>query len=85
MDAPLRTIEPAADIGAVMHAIGARAKAAARVLALASTAQKDRALAAMAAAIRAGKADIIAANAEDVAAGKAANLSHAALDRLALN
>jgi glutamate-5-semialdehyde dehydrogenase len=85
MDAPLRTIEPAADIGAVMHAIGARAKAAARILALASTAQKDRALAAMAAAIRAGKADIIAANAEDVAAGKAANLSHAALDRLALN
>jgi glutamate-5-semialdehyde dehydrogenase len=39
----------------------------------------------MAAAIRAGKADIVAANAEDVAAGKAANLSHAALDRLALN
>jgi glutamate-5-semialdehyde dehydrogenase len=85
MTTPLKITEPTADIAAVMHDIGAGAKAAARVLALASTAQKDRALAAMAAAIRAGKADIIAANAEDVAAGKAANLSHAALDRLALN
>jgi len=85
MDAPLKVTEPAAGIAAVMHDIGGRAKAAARVLALAPAAQKDRALAAMAVAIRAGKAEIIAANAEDVAAGKAANLSSAALDRLALN
>jgi glutamate-5-semialdehyde dehydrogenase len=85
MGALLKTTETPDDIATTMRGIGADAKAAARVLALASTAQKDRALAAMAAAIRAGKADIVAANAEDVAAGKAANLSHAALDRLALN
>jgi glutamate-5-semialdehyde dehydrogenase len=85
MGALLKTTETPGDIATTMHGIGAGAKAAARVLALAPTAQKDRALAAMAAAIRAGKADIVAANADDVAAGKAANLSHAALDRLALN
>jgi glutamate-5-semialdehyde dehydrogenase len=85
MGALLKTTETPDDIATTMRGIGADAKTAARVLALASTAQKDRALAAMAAAIRAGKADIVAANAEDVAAGKAANLSHAALDRLALN
>jgi glutamate-5-semialdehyde dehydrogenase len=68
-----------------MSDIGRRAKAAARVLALASTAQKDRALDAMAAAIRAGKSEILTANAEDVADGKAAGLAAAPLDRLALN
>ena len=67
-----------------MRDIGRRAKAAARVLALASTAQKDRALAGMAAAIRASKSEILAANAEDLADGKTAGLTAAALDRLTL-
>jgi glutamate-5-semialdehyde dehydrogenase len=85
MTAPLKTIEKTGDIAATMRELGRQAKAAARVLALASSAQKDRALATMAAAIRASKADILAANAEDMAAGKAAGLTRAALDRLELN
>jgi glutamate-5-semialdehyde dehydrogenase len=54
-------------------------------LALAPTAQKDRALAAMAAAIRARQAQILAANAEDMAEAKASGATAAFLDRLALD
>jgi glutamate-5-semialdehyde dehydrogenase len=82
--APLKTVE-GSDIGALMHAMGQRAKDAARALALAATAQKDAALAAMAQAIRRGKADILAANAQDVAEAKAAGATAAFLDRLALD
>jgi glutamate-5-semialdehyde dehydrogenase len=85
MTAPLKTIEGSGDIAATMRNIGQQAKAAARVLALASTAQKDRALAAMAAAIRSTKSEILAANADDLADGKTAGLTAAMLDRLALN
>src|SRR3954465_1688046 len=85
MTAPLKTIEESGDIAATMSDIGRRAKAAARVLALAGTAQKDRALAGMASAIRAGKSEILAANAEDLAAGKTANLTPAMIERLTLN
>src|SRR5215467_9464433 len=84
MAAPLKTVE-AADVAALMHDIGRRAREAARVLALAETAQKDRALAAMAAAIRARSADILAANAQDVAEAKAAGATAAFVDRLALD
>ena len=63
MTAPLNTIEGSGDIAATMQDIGRQAKAAARVLALTATAQKDSALAGMAAAIRAGKAVILAAHA----------------------
>jgi glutamate-5-semialdehyde dehydrogenase len=82
--APLKTVE-GSDIAALMHAMGQRAKEAARALALATTAQKDAALAAMAQAIRRGKADILAANAQDVAEAKAAGATAAFLDRLALD
>ena len=58
MAAPLKTIEGSPDIAATMQAIGRRAKAAARVLALASGEQKDRALAAMAMAIQIGRAHV---------------------------
>ncbi|MEA3028274.1 MAG: glutamate-5-semialdehyde dehydrogenase, partial [Alphaproteobacteria bacterium] len=75
MTAPLKTIDGAGDIAAAMSDIGRRAKAAARVLALASADRKDRALAGMAAAIRAGKSGILAANAEDLADGKTAGLT----------
>src|SRR5262249_21003375 len=71
MAAPLKTVE-GSNIAALMHEIGPRAKSAARVLALAPTAQKDRALAAMAAAIRARRADILAANAKDGGEARAA-------------
>ena len=85
MTAPLNTIEGSGDIAATMQDIGRQAKTAARVLALTATAQKDSALAGMAAAIRAGKAVILAANAEDMADGKSAGLNAASLDRLELS
>ncbi len=84
MTAPLKPIDGASDIASVMRDMGARSRAAAHVLALASSAQKDKALAAMAAAIRAGAADILAANAEDVAAAKGAGQTAAFIDRLTL-
>jgi glutamate-5-semialdehyde dehydrogenase len=70
MAAPLKTIEGSGDIAAVMRDIGRRARAAARGLALAATADKDRALAAMADAVRSSRAAILAANAEDIAEAK---------------
>ena len=85
MTAPLKSIEGTGDIAAMMADIGRRARAAAQVLALSPTAQKDRALAAMAVAVRAQKAAILAANAEDISEAKAAGADQAFLDRLALN
>jgi glutamate-5-semialdehyde dehydrogenase len=82
--APLKTVE-GSDIAALMHDMGQRAKAAARTLALAATAQKDAALAAMAQAMRQSKSDILAANAQDIAEAKAAGATAAFLDRLALD
>jgi glutamate-5-semialdehyde dehydrogenase len=83
MTAPLKSIEPVAD--AIMPEIGQRARAAAHVLALAPTAQKDQALAAMGAAIRARKSAILAANEKDIVEAKAAGATPAFLDRLALH
>jgi glutamate-5-semialdehyde dehydrogenase len=85
MTAPFKTIEGTADVAGLMHEIGRHAKAAARVLALAPTAQKDEALAAIARAMRAGEDEILAANVEDMAAAKAAGATAAFLDRLALD
>ena len=68
----------------LMAAIGRRARAAARPLAIASTEAKNAALAAMAGAIVAGEADILAANAIDMANGEEAGLTRASLDRLKL-
>jgi glutamate-5-semialdehyde dehydrogenase len=82
--APLKTVE-GSDIAALMRALGQDAKSAARMLALAGTAQKDAALAGMAEAIRRNSAGILAANAQDVADAKAAGASAAFLDRLALD
>src|SRR6185312_5594427 len=73
------------DIAAAMADIGRRARAAARVLALAPTAKKDNALKGMADAIRAQKAEILAANAEDIADARASGATPAFLDRLALD
>ena len=85
MTAPLKTVESMSDTAALMHDLGRGAKAAAHVLALAPAAQKDAALAAMAAAIRARQAAILAANADDIAEAKAAGATAAFLDRLALD
>ena len=68
-----------------MGEIGRNGRLAARVLALASTAQKDRTLDLMAAAVRAQKARILDANAEDLVEARAGGLSGAVLDRLALD
>jgi glutamate-5-semialdehyde dehydrogenase len=87
MTAPLKSIEGTGDqsMAVAMAGIGRAARAAARVLALASAEQKDRALDLMAAAVRAQKARILAANAEDLTEARAAGLSAAVIDRLALD
>ncbi|MFO1307866.1 MAG: glutamate-5-semialdehyde dehydrogenase [Burkholderiales bacterium] len=72
------------DVAGYMRGVGEAARAAARVLARADTAAKDRALSAMAAAIRRDEAKLLAANAEDVAAARAAGHDEAFVDRLAL-
>ena len=74
----------AAILAKAMGEIGRSARAAARTLALAAPAQKDRALERMAAAVRAQKAQILAANAEDLAEARSGGLTGAFLDRLAL-
>jgi glutamate-5-semialdehyde dehydrogenase len=90
MSAPLKTIqgpsvEDVDDLAATMREIGRCARVAARPLALASVAQKDAALAAMASAIRARKTDILKANGEDVAEAKEGRATPAFIDRLALD
>jgi len=85
MTAPLKSIEGTGDIAAAMAEIGRRARVAARELALAPAAQKDRALAAMAAAVRAQAPRILAANAEDLAEARKAGATGAFLDRLTLS
>ncbi len=93
MSASLKTIDKASDrspdlsasdLTRLMTDLGAGARRAARVLALASSEQKDAALSAMAASIRAHTKEILAANAEDVAEAKAGGMSSAFVDRLAL-
>src|ERR1700749_1850977 len=82
MNAALKAVDSAGTLTATIHAIGRDAPNAARILALASAAQKNRALAAMAKAIRGSRAAILAANAEDVADAKASGATTAFLDRL---
>ncbi len=85
MSAPLKALDGAPDLTALMADLGAGASRAARTLALAPREQKDAALAAMAAAIRANAKEILSANAEDVAEAKAGGMSSAFVDRLSLN
>ena len=84
MTAPLKAVE-GSPVAALMAEIGRKARAAARVLALAPTARKDAALTAMAAAIRTQGGAILAANREDLAEARAAGISAAFLDRLTLD
>ena len=85
MTAPLKAIDGTDDLAALMHDIGRRAKAAARVLAQATPEQKNRALAAIAKALRADAAAILAANAEDIAEARTSGMNAAFLDRLGLD
>lgn len=72
-------------VAALMDELGARARAAVRPLATATTERKNAALLAMADAIAANEGKILAANAIDMEKGKAAGLSAALLDRLKLD
>ena len=73
------------DVAEVMDRLGRDAREAARVLGLASSDAKNRALIAAAAAIRAAAPKILEANARDVAEAKAGGAASAFLDRLALD
>ena len=74
-----------ADIPALMADIGARAKAAAAELAVASAERKHAALVSAAAAVWAQRDAILAANAKDLDFGRDKGLSPAMMDRLTLN
>ncbi len=69
----------------MMKALGARARASAHALGLASTHAKNRALTTAAATLRARTAEIVAANARDMEAAEMAGVSKANLDRLMLD
>jgi len=85
MTAPLKSVDSTDTVAALMQDLGRRARKAARTLALAPSAQKDKALHAMADAIRATTTEIIAANEADVADAKAAGVTGSFLDRLKLD
>jgi len=72
------------NIKAYMQQIGQQARAASRLMALADTAAKNRALEAIAQAILDSAAQLIAENAKDVAAARANGMDAAAIDRLTL-
>lgn len=76
---------PVADTAQLMAAIGRKARAAMRPLAIASTAAKNAALSAMADAILRNEKTILEANAIDVANGEEAGLSPSFMDRLKLD
>ena len=80
-----RRIETDPDVSAAMTDMGGRARAAARVLALAPSAQKDAALAAMAQALRDRRREILVANADDISDSKASGATAAFIDRLAVD
>ncbi|MCZ4271656.1 glutamate-5-semialdehyde dehydrogenase [Maritalea porphyrae] len=73
------------DVVSIMQDLGAAAKAAARVLATASSAQKNLALTSAAEHLKATTNEILAANAKDVEAGHAKGMTPAFIDRLTLD
>ncbi|WP_298957784.1 glutamate-5-semialdehyde dehydrogenase [uncultured Methylobacterium sp.] len=73
------------DVDALMLAIGRRARAAARRMALVPAEIKDRALREAAARLRAAEAGLLEANRQDLAEARAKGLPAATLDRLELN
>ncbi|MCJ2081272.1 glutamate-5-semialdehyde dehydrogenase [Methylobacterium sp. J-090] len=81
----LRTDFHAPDLSVEMHAIGLRARAAARGIALAPAQTKDIALRTIAERLRAAQVEILAENARDVEAAHAAGQTRALIDRLTLD
>lgn len=76
---------PPADLSAEMNALGQRARAAARKIALAPAQIKDTALRLISERLRAERDTILAENALDVEAARAAGQTQALLDRLTLD
>ncbi|WP_113153421.1 glutamate-5-semialdehyde dehydrogenase [Nitratireductor sp. OM-1] len=77
--------QDSADIAALMNDLGARARAAAGPLSIATPDEKNAALEAMADALTRNEAAILEANREDMARGEKTGLSPALLDRLKLD
>ncbi len=73
------------DIKTYMQQLGQAARAAARIIARADSAAKNRALLAIAAAIERSSATLLAANQQDLAAARAKSMDAAMLDRLTLD
>jgi glutamate-5-semialdehyde dehydrogenase len=72
-------------VGELMEGLGRAANAAAEILAITATAQKNAALEAAAAAVRARSREILAANERDLAAARAARLGGPRVERLRLD
>ncbi|MDQ1187367.1 glutamate-5-semialdehyde dehydrogenase [Agrobacterium larrymoorei] len=82
---PDQAVKQSQSVDALMMNIGAQAKAASRPLSIASTAQKNRALLAMASAIDASVERILEANKKDVATAEQAGVAGSFIDRLKLD
>jgi glutamate-5-semialdehyde dehydrogenase len=80
----LKAIDAQTDLSALITGLARDARAAARVLALASAEQKNEAIDAMERAVRENASAILAANAEDVADARAGGATSAFVDRLTL-
>ena len=80
-----RAMTQTPDIGAVMREIGARARAAAKILAIAPAERKSQALRGAARALRARVGEILAANARDLEEARGRGLAPSFLDRLTLD
>ncbi|WP_104173106.1 glutamate-5-semialdehyde dehydrogenase [Arthrobacter sp. Y81] len=74
-----------ADVEAAVHSIADRSRHAARSMARANRAWKDKGLRAIGKALLDSRTQILAANAKDVEAGRANGTTAALLDRLTLN
>ncbi|MGE0846361.1 MAG: glutamate-5-semialdehyde dehydrogenase [Flavobacteriaceae bacterium] len=85
MNAGVKLAREDGSVAAIMADIGRRARAASRLMATATGAEKRAALAAMAAAIRRSVDAILAANADDMARADAAGVTGALRDRLLLD
>jgi glutamate-5-semialdehyde dehydrogenase len=79
------SVTAAAEIEPICRDLGSRARSAARQMALASGAAKNRWLIRSAEALLAREAELLEANARDVAAAPELGLSAAAIDRLTLD
>lgn len=84
-DGVARDVATQLDVATQMRALGQRARAAARLIALAPEARRNAALQAMAESLRDRAGPILAANALDLAEARAAGQNAAFIDRLLLD